>query len=88
MKRLTYTVMISLAAMFLLNGCKENTKETHHPKINVAAVREYDYREVVPHIEKLVEFSTAVRIPEMVIEMKEVVPEFKSKNSVYEMYDK
>ena len=67
---------------------KENTKETPHPKINVAAVREYDYREVVPHIEKLVEFSTAVRIPEMVIEMKEVVPEFKSKNSVYEMYDK
>lgn len=67
---------------------KENTKETPHPKINVAAVREYNYAEVLPHIELLTKYSTEVRIPEMVIEMKEFVPEFKSKNSVYEMYDK
>ena len=67
---------------------KENTKETPHPKINVAAVREYNYAEVLPHIELLTKLSTEVRIPEMVIEMKEFVPEFKSKNSVYEMYDK
>lgn len=67
---------------------KENTKETPHPKIKVAAVREYNYKEVVPHIDLLTQLSTEVRIPEMVIEMKNVVPEFKSKNSVYEMYDK
>jgi FlaA1/EpsC-like NDP-sugar epimerase len=67
---------------------KENTKETPHPKINVAAVREYDYNEIVPRIDTLVRYSTEVRIPEMVIEMKDIVPEFKSKNSVYEMYDK
>ena len=67
---------------------EENTKETPHPKIKVAAVREYDYQEVVPHIELLTRLSTEVRIPDMVIEMKNVVPEFKSKNSVYEMYDK
>ena len=67
---------------------KENTKETPHPKINVAAVREYDYKEIVPHIDTLIRYSTEVRIPEMVIEMKDIVPEFKSKNSVYEMYDK
>ena len=67
---------------------KENTKETPHPKINVAAVREYNYTEVLPRIELLTKLSTEVRIPEMVIEMKEFVPEFKSKNSVYEMYDK
>ena len=67
---------------------EENTKETPHPKIKVAAVREYDYQEVVPHIDLLTRLSTEVRIPDMVIEMKNVVPEFKSKNSVYEMYDK
>lgn len=67
---------------------EENTKETPHPKIKVAAVREYDYQEVLPHIELLTRLSTEVRIPDMVIEMKNVVPEFKSKNSVYEMYDK
>ena len=67
---------------------KENTKETPHPKINVAAVREYDYNEIVPRIDTLIRYSTEVRIPEMVIEMKDIVPEFKSKNSVYEMYDK
>ena len=67
---------------------EENTKETPHPKIKVAAVREYDYQEVVPHIELLTRLSTEVRIPDMVIEMKNVVPEFKSKNSVYEMDDK
>ena len=67
---------------------KENTKETPHPKINVAAVREYNYTEVLPHIELLTKLSTEVRIPEMVIEMKSFVPEFNSKNSVYEMYDK
>ncbi len=67
---------------------KENTKETPHPKINVAAVREYNYADVLPRIELLTKYSTEVRIPEMVIEMKSFVPEFKSKNSVYEMYDK
>ena len=67
---------------------KENTKETPHPKINVAAVREYNYKEILPHIELLTRLSTEVQIAEMVIEMKAVVPEFKSKNSVYEIYDK
>ena len=67
---------------------KENTKETPHPKINVAAVREYEYAEVAPRIEKLAQLSMDVKIPEMVMEMKDMVPEFKSKNSIYEKYDK
>ena len=67
---------------------KENTKETPHPKINVAAVREYAYAEVAPRIEKLAQLSMDVKIPEMVMEMKDMVPEFKSKNSIYEKYDK
>lgn len=67
---------------------KENTKETPHPKINVAAVREYAYAEVAPRIDKLTQLSMEVKIPEMVMEMKDMVPEFKSKNSIYEKYDK
>ena len=67
---------------------KENTKETPHPKIHVAAVREYNYSEILPLVEQLTQYSTDVRIPEMVKLMKSVVPEFKSKNSIYEKYDK
>ena len=67
---------------------KEKTKETPHPKINVAAVREYNYQEIIPQFDELIRYSSEVKIPEMVIGMKEIVPEFKSRNSVYEKYDK
>ena len=67
---------------------KENTKETPHPKINVARVREYSYAEIVPRIDWLTQLSTDVKIPEMVKEMKAIVPEFISKNSTFEQYDK
>jgi FlaA1/EpsC-like NDP-sugar epimerase len=67
---------------------KESTKETPRPKIHVAAVREYNYSEILPLVEQLTQYSTDVRIPEMVKLMKSVVPEFKSKNSIYEKYDK
>jgi FlaA1/EpsC-like NDP-sugar epimerase len=67
---------------------KENTKETPHPKINVARVREYSYAEIVPRIDWLTQLSTDVKIPEMVKEMKSIVPEFISKNSTFEQYDK
>ena len=67
---------------------KENTKGTPHPKINVANVREYAYAEIAPRIDVLTQLSTDVKIPEMVKEMKAIVPEFKSKNSIFEQYDK
>lgn len=67
---------------------EEGTKETPHKKIRVATVREYNYSEIVPHVELLTQLSTEVKVPEMVMEMKSFVPEFKSKNSVYEKYDK
>lgn len=67
---------------------KENTKETPHPKINVANVREYAYSDIAPRITLLTQYSYDVKIPEMVKEMKSIVPEFKSKNSVFEKYDK
>ena len=66
---------------------KENTKETPHEKIRVAAVRKYDYKDVVEHINVLTELSLRVQILPMVKEMKAFVPEFKSQNSRFEELD-
>jgi len=70
----------------LLNN-KENTKETPHEKIRVAAVRKYIYKDVVEHINVLTELSLRVQILLMVKEMKAFVPEFKSQNSRFEELD-
>ena len=67
---------------------KENTIPTDHDRIMIAKVRSYDYdnaREVADQLETL---SRAVEIPDMVRLMKRTVPEFKSKNSRFEVYDK
>lgn len=66
---------------------KENTKETPHEKIRVAAVREYEYQEVMRHLSVLIELSSVVQVEGMVREMKAFVPEFKSKNSEFERLD-
>ena len=66
----------------------ENTLPTHHDRIRVAKVREYAYDDALAAAEKLEDLSREVKIPEMVVLMKQTVPEFKSKNSVYEKYDK
>ena len=65
----------------------ENTIPTHHDRIRVAKVREYAYADALAAVEKLEDLSREVKIPEMVVLMKRVVPEFKSKNSVFEKYD-
>ena len=67
---------------------KENTLPTTHEKIRVAKVREYNYDEVVPEIDKLNELAVQVNIPDMVKLMKAIVPEFISRNSEFEKYDK
>ena len=67
---------------------EENTKPTRHPKIRIAHVREYDYPIVSKEIEIVEEYARIVNIPATVRKMKEIVPEFKSRNSVYEQYDK
>ena len=66
----------------------ENTEPTSHDRIRIAKVREYNYEDAVKACDKLAELSKQVRIPEMVMMMKRIVPEFKSKNSIFEMYDK
>ena len=65
----------------------ENTLPTSHDRIRIAKVREYDYAEALKAAQELEEFSRAVIIPDMVRLMKKVVPEFKSKNSEYSLYD-
>ncbi len=67
---------------------KENTTPTSHDRIRIAKVRQYSYEDACRFSSELEVLSREVRIPEMVQMMKEVVPEFVSKNSKFEMYDK
>ena len=66
----------------------EGTKPTFHDKIRIAQVREYDYDEVSKDIDELVELSKQYDNMKTVRKMKEIVPEYKSNNSVYEVLDK
>jgi FlaA1/EpsC-like NDP-sugar epimerase len=65
----------------------EGTKPTFHEKIRIAQVREYDYDEVNKAIEDLVETAKLYDNMETVRKMKQIVPEYKSNNSVYEQLD-
>ena len=67
---------------------KENTIPTDHRRIFVAKVREYSNQEANRTVSELEELSRKVQIPEMVMLMKKTVPEFKSKHSPFEIYDK
>ena len=71
----------------LLN-VKELTKPTYHEKIMIATVREYDYDEVKQRIQKLIEVSSTYDQMQIVAAMKDIVPEFISKNSCFEALDK
>lgn len=71
----------------LLN-VKELTKPTYHEKIMIATVREYDYDEVKQRIQKLIEVSYTYDQMKIVAAMKDIVPEFISKNSCFEALDK
>ena len=66
----------------------ENTMPTEHKRICIAKVREYDYADALTVADELERLSRAVEIPDMVRLMKRTVPEFLSKNSIYEQYDK
>lgn len=66
---------------------EEQTKPTHHPKIMIASVREYDYEEVLANEIRLHELSFSFDDMAIVKLMKEIVPEYKSKCSKYEVLD-
>ena len=71
----------------LLN-VKELTKPTYHEKIMIATVREYDYDEVNERIQKLIDVSYTYDQMKIVAAMKDIVPEFVSKNCCFEVLDK
>ena len=66
---------------------KESTKPTFHEKIRIAQVREYDYDEVAAQIDELVEVAKQYDDMATVRKMKEIVPEYKSNNSRFEVLD-
>lgn len=67
---------------------KKSTKPSFHDKIRIAEVREYDYTEVSKQIDDLIEKSKLYDEMLTVKIMKEIVPEYKSNNSIYEKLDK
>ena len=67
---------------------QEDTKPTFNKKIRIAKVREYDYEVACKQIDDLVAISKQYDNMATVKKMKEIVPEYKSNNSVYEQLDK
>jgi FlaA1/EpsC-like NDP-sugar epimerase len=70
----------------LLND-NENTMTTHHEKIMIGKVREYVFEEVEKQISDLLDFAVHNDNRKVVLQMKTIVPEFKSKNSKFEELD-
>ncbi|MFU8843971.1 MAG: polysaccharide biosynthesis protein [Bacteroidales bacterium] len=66
----------------------ENSVPTHHPQIMIGKVRSYDYHDISIRIEKLINLVDQSDNDEIVKQMKEIVPEFISQNSVYEKLDR
>ena len=66
---------------------KEQTITTSHPKIMVAKVREYDYATAKQNEEELLELSHTYNDMAIVKKMKEIVPEYRSQHSKYEVLD-
>ena len=67
---------------------QESTKPSFHEKIRIATVREYDYNEVCHSIERLTNVAMEYDNMATVKVMKEMVPEYKSNNSIYSELDK
>ena len=66
---------------------KENIIPTHHHKIMKARVREYDYHEAKNQLDQLTGLLAHKEDREIVMRMKQIVPEYKSRNSVFESLD-
>lgn len=70
----------------LLNDL-ENTMPTHHSKIMIAKVRDNDFEQIKDSIHELFELVKTQHNINIVRQMKKIVPEFKSQNSLYEQLD-
>lgn len=70
----------------LLND-SENTIPTHHEKIMIARVRKQSYMKINKHVNELVSLAASYNDSFVVRKMKEIVPEYKSNNSIFEEFD-
>lgn len=66
---------------------EENTLPTHHAKIMIAKVKEYDFETITYEINDLISLFNAQDNDAIVRKMKDIVPEFVSMNSIYEKLD-
>ena len=66
---------------------EETTMPSFHKKIRIAQVREYDYDEVCHEIDDLVQVAKQFDDMKTVGKMKQIVPEYKSNNSIYSQLD-
>ncbi|MBS1525341.1 MAG: polysaccharide biosynthesis protein [Bacteroidetes bacterium] len=65
----------------------ERTMPTHHPKIKIAQVISYSHQQVCADIEHLLAINKGNEDVALVNKMKEMVPEFISRNSHFEFLD-
>ena len=70
-----------------LLATSENTKETHHKKIMIAEVAPLNVKKTLNEIEELCILNTPCSLEKTVLKMKQIVPEFISNNSKYEVMD-
>lgn len=66
----------------------EKTKPSFNDKIRIASVREYDFASISKEIDDLISIADSYEPMEIVAKMKQIVPEYKCRNSVYEVLDR
>lgn len=66
---------------------EENSKPTYHPKIMIAKVENYNFEDISTKIENLINMADSADNLQLVANMKDLVPEYKSHNSVYKVLD-
>jgi FlaA1/EpsC-like NDP-sugar epimerase len=67
---------------------EENTKPTHHPQILIAKTRDYSYSLIQEQINNMATLLSLHNNESIILCMKTIVPEYISKNSIYERLDK
>ena len=67
---------------------EENTKPTHHPQILIAKTRNYSFSLIKEQIYDLSTLLSLHNNEAIILSMKKIVPEYISKNSIYEKLDK
>ena len=66
---------------------EENTLPTPHPHIRIAKVRSNDYENIKNYVDKVVASAGQMDVNGTVQLLKEIVPEYISQNSAFEVYD-